>query len=138
VTGEPVFPTEHIRRVILAARQGESVLQLPVYDGSDDGQKVYDTLTVIGKPIASGDKPPDDAAAQSPELAALTRWPVTISYFERQSEQEQHRGEQTPVYTIGFELYENGISRELVLDYTDFTLSGKMTALEVKAAKPCK
>lgn len=136
LSGDAVFPTEHMRRIILAARQGESILQIPVYDGSDDGEKVYDTLAVIGGAIASGNKPPDDAAAQNPELHGLMRWPVTISYFERQTEQE--RGEQMPVYTIGFELYENGVSRALVLDYTDFTLSGKMTALELKTAKPCK
>ena len=136
--GDAVFPTEHMRRIILAARQGRSILQVPVYDGSDDGEKVYNTLTVIGKPIAAGDKPPDDAAAENPELATLMRWPVTISYFERKSESEQHQGEQTPVYAIGFELYENGISRALLLDYTDFTLTGKMTSLEIKKAKPCK
>jgi len=135
---DAVFPTEHIRRIIVAARQGQNILQLPVYDGSDDGEKVYNTLAVIGKPIAAGEKPPDDAAVESPQLAALTRWPVTISYFERQGEKEQHKGEQTPVYAIGFELYENGISRALLLDYTDFTLTGKMTLLEVKKAKPCK
>lgn len=136
--GDAVFPTEHMRRIILAARQGQSILQFPVYDGSDDGEKVYNTLTVIGKPIAPGDKPPDDAAAENPDLAGLTRWPVTISYFEQQSEKEQHKGEQTPVYAIGFELYENGISRALLLDYTDFTLTGKMTSLEMKKAKPCR
>ena len=136
--GDVVFPTEHMRRIILAARQGQSILQLPVYDGSDDGEKVYNTLTVIGKPIAAGDKPPDDAAADNPELARLTRWPVTISYFEQQGEKKQHQGEQTPVYAIGFELYENGISRALLLDYTDFTLTGKMTSLEIRKAKPCK
>lgn len=135
---DAVFPTEHMRRIILAARQGKSILQFPVYDGSDNGEKLYNTLTVIGKPIAAGDKPPDDAAAEIPELAGLTRWPVTISYFEQQSEKEQHQGEQTPVYAIGFELYENGISRALLLDYTNFTLTGKMTSLEVNKAKPCK
>jgi hypothetical protein len=31
--------------------QGKSLLELVVYDGSDDGEKVYNTLTVIGQPI---------------------------------------------------------------------------------------
>jgi hypothetical protein len=63
---------------------------------------------------------------------------VTISYFEQQSEKAEQTGEQTPVYSIGFELYENGISRALTLDYPDFTISGKMTSLEMKQEKPCK
>ena len=77
-----VFPTEHMRRIIAAARDGKSILEFPVYDGSESGEKLYNTLTVIGQPIAPGAKPPDDAAAKIPELAKLTRWPVTISYFE--------------------------------------------------------
>lgn len=132
-----VFPTEHMRRIIAGARQGKSVLEFPVYDGSESGEKLYNTLTVIGRPIAPGEKAPDDAGAKIAALANLTRWPVTISYFETIDEKAEHGGEQTPVYSIGFELYENGISRALVLDYTDFTISGEMTSLELKDAKPC-
>jgi hypothetical protein len=122
-----VFPTEHMRRIVEAAREGKAILEFPVYDGSETGEKLYSTLTVIGRAIAPGEKPPAD----------LTRWPVTISYFEQQDEKAQHSGEQTPVYAISFELYENGISRALVLDYTDFTITGEMTSLEMKKEKPC-
>ncbi|HZL40550.1 MAG TPA: cell envelope integrity EipB family protein [Pseudolabrys sp.] len=133
-----VFPTEHMRRIIIAAREGKSILEFPVYDGSESGEKLYGTLTVIGKAIAPGATPPDDATAKIPELAKLTRWPVTISYFEQQDEAAEHTGEQTPAYSISFELYENGISRALVLDYTDFTIKGEMTSLEIKKPKPCQ
>ncbi|HEY6833880.1 MAG TPA: cell envelope integrity EipB family protein [Pseudolabrys sp.] len=132
-----VFPTEHMRRIIVAAREGKSVLEFPVYDGSDSGDKLYNTLTVIGRPIPPGGKVPDDAAGKNPELAKLTRWPVTISYFDKKDAKDEQTGEQTPVYSIGFELYENGISRALVLDYTDFTISGQMTSLDMKTVKPC-
>ena len=133
-----VFPTEHMRRIIAAAREGKSVLDFPVYDGSETGEKLYNTLTVIGKAIPPGAKVPDDAGAKLPALAKLTRWPVTISYFEQEDEKTQQTGEQTPVYTISFELYENGISRALRLAYTDFTISGELTSLELKKEKPCK
>jgi hypothetical protein len=132
-----VFPTEHMRRIIAAARDGKTILEFPVYDGSESGDKLYNTLTVIGRAIAPG-KEPDDAGGKIAALGKLTRWPVTISYFEQQSAKEEQTGEQTPVYSIGFELYENGISRALVLDYPDFTISGKMTALEMKKDTPCK
>jgi hypothetical protein len=132
-----VFPTEHMRRIIVAARDGKTILEFPVYDGSEGGEKLYNSLTVIGRPIAPGEKPPNDAATKFPELAKLTRWPVTISYFEKQEEKDERSGEQTPVYAISFELYENGISRALVLDYSDFTITGEMTSLEIKKAKPC-
>jgi hypothetical protein len=129
-----VFPTEHMRRIIDAAKDGKTLLELPVYDGSENGEKTYSTLTVIGKELTPDEKKPDDAAADKAALANLRRWPVTISYFE----QGAASGEQLPVYAIGFELYENGISRALSLDYGDFVVSGIMSQLEVKDAPACK
>jgi hypothetical protein len=137
VPSNAVFPTEHMRRIIAAAREGKSVLDFPVYDGSESGEKLYNTLTVIGHAIASDEKVPTDASAKIPALAKLVRWPVTVSYFDKKDEKAEQSGEQTPVYSITFELYENGISRSLILDYTDFTISGEMTSLELKNAKPC-
>jgi hypothetical protein len=130
-----VFPTEHVRRVIEAAEAGKTLLELSVFDGSESGEKVFSTLAVIGNAIAPGDKLPDDAAAGNRTLAGMKRWPVTISYFEQGTAKT---GEQTPAYAIGFELYENGISRALTLDYGDFTVSGIMSQLEIKDAPACK
>jgi hypothetical protein len=133
-TADVVFPTEHVRRVIEAARAGKTVYEAVVYDGSDAGEKLYDTLAVIGKPIGPRQHAAADATAGQAALDALTRWPVTISYFDRSKKGE---GEQTPIYAITFELYENGVSRALLLDYGDFVVSGEMTQLEIKDSKPC-
>jgi hypothetical protein len=130
-----VFPTEHVRRIIAAAREGKTLLQLSVYDGSDSGEKLYDTLTVIGKAIAPSEHKPEDAIAGEHAFAGLTRWPVTISYFDHSVAEQA--GEQQPLYAITFELYENGVSRALILDYGDFVLTGEMTSLEMKDTKPC-
>ena len=105
-----VFPTDHMRRVIEAAREGKSILEFPVYDGSETGEKVYNTLTVIGQTIGPNERAPTDAAAGQQALAGLKRWPVTVSYFEKGT---KSTGEQAPVYSIKFELYENGVSRAL-------------------------
>jgi hypothetical protein len=128
-----VFPTEHVRRIIDAARADKSILEFPVYDGSEKGEKIYNTLTVIGRMIPPTERVPTDAAAGQQALAGLNRWPVTVSYFDRAST----TGEQTPVYAITFELYENGISRALLLDYNDFAISGELKSLEIRDAKPC-
>ncbi len=127
-----VFPTEHVRRIIEAAREGKTILEFPVFDGSETGEKVYNTLTVIGRAIES-DKVPDDAAAGQQALAGMKRWPVTVSYFDS----SKKGGEQIPVYAISFELYENGISRALLLDYNDFSISGELKSLDIKDTKPC-
>jgi EipB-like len=137
--GSTVFPTEQIRRIIDAAREGKSLLELSVYDGSDNGEKVYNTLTVIGRPVP-GDREiaSPDPSTTSDQMKPLTRWPVTVSYFDRDAKAKE--GEQTPVYAMSFELFENGVSRALVLDYNDFVIAGdlgKFDVKDLKDAKPC-
>jgi hypothetical protein len=138
--GATVFPTEQIHRIIDAARQGKSLLELTVYDGSDNGQKVYNTLTVIGQPITpdKADKARvlSDPSTTNEQMKSLTRWPVTVSYYDHDA--KTNDGEQTPVYAMSFELFENGVSRALVLDYNDFVISGALGKFDVKDAKPCK
>ena len=78
------------------------------------GEKIYQSLSVIGRRIEP-DKKPEDAAADKDALAGLARWPVTISYFDKVAKKpaDDQPGEQTPIYAISFEMYENGISRAL-------------------------
>ena len=135
--GNVVFPTEQIQKIIQAARAGKSVLELTVYDGSDNGEKVYSTLSVIGQPIP-GDRSiasPDPSTAND-QMKVLMRWPVTVSYYDRDARARD--GEQTPVYAMSFELFENGVSRALVLDYNDFVISGALGKFDVKDSRPCK
>jgi hypothetical protein len=135
--GSTVFPTEQIQRIIAAAKEKKSLLELTVYDGSDNGQKVYNTLTVIGQPIP-GDRTiaTPDPSITSDQMKSLTRWPVTVSYYDHDSKSKD--GEQTPVYSMSFELFENGVSRALVLDYNDFVISGALGKFDAKDSKPCK
>ncbi len=137
IDGSTVFPTEQIQRIIAAAREGKSVLELTVYDGSDNGEKVFNTLSVIGQPI-SGDRAiaSPDPSTENDVMKSMRRWPVTVSYYEHETKPDD--GEQTPVYSMSFELFENGVSRALVLDYNDFVISGALGKFDVKDSKPCK
>ena len=137
--GSTVFPTEQIQRIIAAAKEGKSILELTVYDGSDNGQKVYNTLSVIGHAIP-GDKQAasPDPSTTSDQMKAMTRWPVTVSYYDRDGKKDGKNGEETPVYSMAFELFENGVSRALVLDYNDFVISGALGKFDVKDEKDVK
>jgi hypothetical protein len=134
--GSTVFPTELIEGIIAAAKQGKPLLELTVYDGSDNGQKVYNTLAVIGQPISDNKATPSpDPSTTDEHMKSVTRWPVTVSYYDHDSKSTD--GEQTPAYAMSFELFENGVSRALVLDYNDFVISGALGRLDVKDSKPC-
>ncbi|MFV0279498.1 MAG: cell envelope integrity EipB family protein [Rhodoblastus sp.] len=124
-----VFPTEHIMRIIQAAQAGQRTLSLKAFDGTDTGRKVFETLAIIGKEEVGA---PAEKAAQAEQLKNMKRWPVTISYFETDKK------DNTPNYVLSFDLYENGVSRALKLDYGDFVLAGEMKQLEFLPTKPCK
>jgi hypothetical protein len=124
-----LFPTEHILHILAAAKAGDTTVSAQVFDGSDDGEKVYDTLTVIGHKTTS---PPPEKAVQIDALKDVPRWPVTISYFD------QDKSVDTPAYTTSFDLYENGVSRGLRVDYGSFVLAGEITKFEVISQKACK
>jgi hypothetical protein len=123
-----VFPTEHLKRILAAAEAGQNLLEVKVYDGSETGEKVYETTTYIGRPIAD---PALEKAVHIPELDNLRRWPVSISYFE------SGKKDDAPSYILSFDVYENGISRALRLDYGDFVLAGEMSSLELLSEPAC-
>lgn len=122
-----LFPTQHVRRLIEAAKDGGGVVQARVYDGSDTGAKIYSTLAVIGKPA---DKPSEDASSAS-ILDGVRRWPLVVSYFDEQAK------DSTPEYTLSYDLYENGVSGSLKLDYGNFALRARLKTLEILPAPAC-
>lgn len=128
VKTDALFPTEQLSRIITTAEGGGKLLAAPVFDGSDTGRKVYTTLAVIGAPIMA---PAPEAAAQVDALRTARRWPVTISYFE------QGQNDSQPAYVLSFDLYENGVSRALKVNYGNFTLAGEMVEFKPGAASGC-
>lgn len=132
LSGEALFPTAHMKKLIEAARAGGSTASIKVFDGSDDARKIYDTLAVIGRRIAPGEQPPSEALLRQGAIAQVARWPVTLSYFS------PGEGERTPIYVIAFDLYENGVSGALRLDYGEFALRGEIASLELLPDTACR
>ncbi len=124
-----LFPTEHLKYILAAAKAGQHILEEKVYDGSETGEKIFQTTTFIGAPVT---KSPIEQAVQIPLLKDMRRWPVTIGYYD------VSRKDELPNYVLSFDLYENGISRALRLDYGDFVLAGQMTSLELLPTPACK
>ncbi len=128
IGGRILLPTEHLQAVVAAARQGKHFLVADVYDGSEDGDEAYSTTTVIGEAQTGAEVLQGDTAEAVTKIGTRVRWPVTVSYFEQNGEQE---GEQTPSYQMSFLLYENGVSRRLRMDYGNFELQGSLRQIEV-------
>jgi hypothetical protein len=130
LNGKIALPTQHLISLIAAGAAGQRIVETKVFDGAPDGRKVYDTLAVVG-PAVKDEQPSEDAAKKT-ELTSSQRYPVTVSYFE------PGVGERTPTYVLGFELYDNGVSRALRLDYGGFALRGELSSIEFLKSTPCK
>lgn len=117
------FPTQHLLELLAKAEKGESFYETSLFDGSDDADKVMTTTVIIGK-----EAPP---RANDPELGAIEPlaqdpfWPVDIAYFDMSGTD----GEELPIYRISFKLHENGVTRDLVMDYGDFSMTGRLVDL---------
>lgn len=122
------FPVQQTQKGLVAARAGEMTLEINAYDGSGDGQKVYHSLNIIGREMK---KPPGDAVETTEEMKNMRRWPVVASYFEREKQ------DGAPLYTLSFEMWDNGVSSNLKLDYGDFVLAGKVSQFELLKSPPC-
>ena len=127
-----LFPTQHSMEILMAAQLGKKVLQARVYDGSSEGDKVYSTTTFIGKRMVPGAKLPSKRVTNDEMLAALDSWRVSISYFDSADGIEE-----TPAYQLHFRLYNNGVSRELLIDYGDFAIKGELSSLEIRPLPSC-
>lgn len=132
--GGTLFPTQHLVDLLDKADAGDTFYEANLFDGSEDADRAMTTTVIIGK---KADGKSDDPEA--PALASLQKekvWPVDIAYFDSKKE----GGEETPEYRISFKLYDNGITRDLVMDYNEFSMKGKLVNLKLFDAKPqaCK
>jgi len=125
------LPTEHLLEMIERAKAGERFYESRLYDGSDGGDKAMITTSILGARQAP--EAGDEEAAVAGDLADERFWPVSMSYFEESAE-----GDGLPVYSISFKLYDNGVTRDLTMDYGDFVLEGELAALEMFEPEPCE
>jgi hypothetical protein len=121
-----VFPTEHMQLLIDAARDGESRLSRIVFDGASlEGP--LEVNAVIGGPVAPEDLPPID----DPALADGTSWHMRLAFFPMDSQIPE------PTYELGVQLQENGVAREMVLDYSDFAIDARLDRFEALPRPEC-
>ena len=128
---ESRFPTEHMLEVIEHAKKGDRFFESRLYDGSDAGDKTLMTTSVVGKKEMPRDG--DSDADKAGSFAKQAFWPVSIAYYN-----DTNDGDALPVYRMAFKLYENGVTRDLTMDYGEFVLTGKLAKLEMFKPQECK
>ena len=116
-----LLPNTHTIAALNAARAGQRLLVAPLFDGtSADGAQ--ETTTVLT---------PWQGAAAVPDLPSLSNLGssrMRIAFFEPDA--DQAGGARTPSYEVSLRYFENGVSDELIMDFGDFTVRGKLMKLE--------
>lgn len=130
-SGDAIFPTQQFEKLIAAAMDGQKIVQQVVFDGSEQGRKVFAATSLIGAKdtLAEADK---KGILSLAEIAKTPFWPVTVSYFDQGT-----GGEPLPNYVTSFDMHDNGISRNITMDYGDMILQASLAELDVLEADPC-
>lgn len=132
ISGTSYFPVQHSIALIEAAKAGRTMFRADLYDGSEKGEKVYDTVSAIGKSTRS--QPPRRPAGKNVErMDNIAAWPVSIAYYEPKSEKK----DAVPVYELSFLFLENGVSRNLLIDYGDFAIQGDLKEIDFLEPGKC-
>jgi hypothetical protein len=126
------FPIQHSLALVQSARDGKSMFTANLYDGSDKGEKFYQTNAAIGRRVEPGANS-IPSVPNADQLAGLASWPVAIGYFEP----GPHKADAVPTYELAFRFYENGVSTKLYIDYGDFAIRGELKELTFLEETPC-
>ena len=119
------FPTRHLVELIEKAKAGESFYETSLFDGSEEADRIMTTTVIIGRQEMPRTQDEEFRAAEA--IATQAYWPVSIAYFDLSDVE----GEEVPDYRIDFKLHENGITRDLLMDYGEFSMKGKLVNLTI-------
>ncbi len=132
LTGATVFPTQHLRLVLDAARRGSPSVSVPVYDAADPGDVATDTVAFIGN--ARTADPKLDGLLTKAKVTDRKVWPVSIAYFDDRKTPD----DQAPKFLYSADLLENGVTPSVRLDYGTFVVEGRLVELELFPASGCR
>jgi EipB-like len=120
-----LFPTAHTILLIDAAREGKTFVSREVFDGAADENAVQVSAVVGAKVIA------DPASAKLSQLLERPGWQIRLAFFPVNAHAEE------PDYELGMRLLDNGVSRDMLIDYGDYSIRAKLDDIEPLGKPHC-
>lgn len=121
------FPTAHTVELIENAVSGVRFFTAHMFDGTDV-QTAVELSAVIGRPVELSDGQSDgestDEADSLPPLMSGRAWPVRLAFFSVDTQQSE------PEYEMSMRVFENGVVDNLVIDYGQFQVIGRLATVE--------
>lgn len=118
-----LFPMAHTEAILRAAVDGKRFVNLPIFDGTGD-KGVQDS----GVAIAGWQDPQEN---RYPVLSPLQSGRVRIAFFDRS------KPDQSPEYEVGMRYFSNGIADDLLMDFGEFVMRGRLNDLKLPDAPHC-
>lgn len=120
-----LFPSAHTILLIDKARTGATFVSRQVFDGSAEENAVQ-VSAFIGNTA-----PAEPASTKLSPLVMRPGWNIRLAFFPDDAKAEE------PDYELGMVLLDNGVSRDMIIDYGDYTISAKLDDVEALKAPAC-
>jgi hypothetical protein len=120
-----LFPSAHTMLLIDRAKAGENFISKHVFDGATAENAVL-VSAVIGAKVE-----PDAEAAKKSPLLNRPGWRIRLAFFPADPKAEK------PDYELGMLLLDNGVSRDMVIDYGDYSIRATLDDIEALPKPRC-
>jgi hypothetical protein len=120
-----LFPSAHTIALIDKALAGENFMSTQIFDGATAEPAVL-VSAVIGARVE-----PDAQAAKHGPLLSRPGWRVRLAFFPADQKEDK------PDYEIGMLLLDNGVSRDIVIDYGDYAIRATLDDIEALPKPNC-
>lgn len=118
-----LFPMAQTAALLRAAEAGKRFMASPLFDGTSADGAQHSAVAMA--------KWTPPAANRWKVLAGLPSVRVHIAFFD------MGKHAQLPDYEVGMRYWSNGIADDLVMDFGDFVMAGKLTSLTLPARPGC-
>lgn len=118
-----MFPTEHTVKLIDVAQTGGKSFWKVVFDGSGT-EGPYEVNALIGR------QHPTQATKSSP-LTSSQSWPMRLAFFPVSSREE------VPNFEMALDYHPNGVAREIIQTFKNFSLKGRLQSVEALPKRSC-
>ncbi len=120
-----LFPSAHTILLIDKAKADATFVTREVFDGATDENAVQ-VSAVIGTRVTA-----DPVSAKLSPLLERPGWRVRLAFFPADTKAEE------PDYELGMDLLDNGVSRDMVIDYGDYSIRAKLDDIEPLGKPSC-
>jgi hypothetical protein len=120
-----LFPSAHTILLIDRAAAGENFVSRQIFDGATE-----ETAVLVSGVIGPKIEPDADAVKKSP-LLNRPGWRVRLAFFPADQKADK------PDYELGMLLLDNGISRDMTIDYGDYSIRAKLEDIEALPKPHC-